>query len=45
LVTVEKNSGGATVDSNAIVGALTVTGNTGTVVDRPNTVVGSSTLQ
>ncbi len=46
LVAVENNStGGTTVKSNAILGALTVTGNVAPVVDRPNTVIGFQNLQ
>jgi len=33
------------VTGNQVLGALTVTGNTGVVVDRPNTVIGVSSLQ
>ena len=39
------NAAGVTVTDNTIAGALTVTGNTGTVVDKPNTVAGVSKLQ
>ena len=42
---VTTNAGGATVTHNKVSGNLTVTGNTGTVVDKPNTVEGTSTLQ
>ena len=44
-VSVTHDSGGVTVAGNSVYGALAVTGNTGVVVDHPNTVVGSSTLQ
>jgi hypothetical protein len=44
-VTVKGNSGGVDVSNNTIVGSLTVTGNTGVVVDHPNTVIGLSQLQ
>ena len=45
LVAVKNNTGGTTVKSNAILGSLTVTGNSPPVVDRPNTVIGFQTLQ
>ncbi len=40
-----KNEGGANVINNTVAGELVVTGNTGTVVDKPNTVEGKSKLQ
>jgi hypothetical protein len=39
------NEGGATVTNNTVFGPLTVTGNTGVVVDKPNVVMGPSKLQ
>jgi len=42
---VTNNSGGTNVTNNNILGYLQVTGNTGTVVDHPNTVYGSTNLQ
>jgi hypothetical protein len=33
------------VTGNTVVGTLTVTGNKGTVIDKPNTVFGSQHLQ
>ncbi len=39
------NSGGTTVTGNGVAGALTVKGNTGTVVDHPNEVEGKSKVQ
>jgi alpha-tubulin suppressor-like RCC1 family protein len=42
---VEHDTGGVTVVNNSILGDLTVTGNTGTVVDRPNSVIGVADLQ
>jgi hypothetical protein len=42
---VTNNSGGATVTNNTVHGPLTVLGNTGTVVDSPNTVSGPSHIQ
>ena len=44
VICVEQNTGGANVVGNAL-GSLTVTGNTGTVVDRPNQVIGFQQLQ
>lgn len=40
----EGNGGGATVTNNTVA-RLTVLGNSGVVVDRPNTVSGPSSLQ
>jgi hypothetical protein len=44
-VSVTHDSGGVTVTGNQVYGALIVTGNTGVVVDHPNSVFGSSSLQ
>jgi hypothetical protein len=45
LVSVKNNTGGTTVVNNCMIGSLTVTGNAAPVVDRPNQVWGSATLQ
>ncbi len=45
LVYAQRNVGPVTVVNNTVLGLLNVTGNTGTVVDRPDTVFGSATLQ
>jgi hypothetical protein len=39
------NAGATTVTNNKVAGALTVTGNAGTVLDEPNEVKGKSKLQ
>jgi hypothetical protein len=42
---VSSNAGGTTVRNNAVNGSLTVKGNSGTVIDSPNSVEGRSKLQ
>jgi hypothetical protein len=44
-LSVTSNSGGTTVRNNNVAGSLTVMGNSGTVIDAPNTVEGKSKLQ
>jgi hypothetical protein len=44
-MSVQGNSPSTTVTGNKIAGSLTVTGNTGTVVDTPNEVAGKQKLQ
>jgi dienelactone hydrolase len=44
-LSVTSNSGGTTVRNNNVAGSLTVMGNSGTVIDTPNTVEGKSKLQ
>jgi hypothetical protein len=42
---VKGNTAGTTVIDNTVAGALTVTGNSGTVIDTPNEVEGRAKLQ
>jgi hypothetical protein len=42
---VSSNSGGTTVRNNSINGSLTVKGNSGTVIDTPNSVEGKARVQ
>jgi len=45
VVSVKNNTGGTTVVNNCLIGSLTVTGNAAPVVDHPNQVSGTATLQ
>lgn len=42
---VQNNAGGSTVRNNTVAGSLTVTANTGTVIDTPNEVEGKTKIQ